>query len=83
MLAMQTLYTAAHCGNVQAGLQRFGPTRVNALQAYTIVYSNDAPAAKAGASTTLTVLVDNTDNPPSNLYIDGAHLHLLMMGHAV
>ena len=52
---------------------------MNAVQANTRVYSNGSPAAKAGASTTLTVLVDNTDNPPSNLYLDGAHSHQLTM----
>ena len=55
------------------------PTPVSALQANTLIYSNDSPAAKAGASTTLTVLVNNTDAPPSDLPLEGAHLHLLMM----
>ena len=59
------------------------PTPVYALQANTLIYSNDSPAAKAGASTTLTVLVNNTDAPPSELYLDGGYLHLLMMVHTV
>ena len=73
--------TAAQCGNLQAGLQTLVLTPLNTLQANTLIYSNDSPAAKAGASTTLTVLVNNTDAPPSDLYLDGEHLHLLMMVH--
>ena len=75
--------TAALGGHLQTGLQTLVPTPVYALQANTLIYSNDSPAAKAGASTTLTVLVNNTDAPPSDLYLDGEHLHLLMMVHTV
>ena len=75
--------TAAQGGHLQAGLQTFVPTPVCALQANTLIYSNDSPAAKAGASTTLTVLVNNTDAPPSDLYLDGEHLHLRMMVHTM
>ena len=75
--------TAAQCGTLHAGLQRFELTPLIALQANTLIYSSDSPAAKAGASTTLTVLVNNTDNPPSNLYLDGEHLHLSMIPHTV
>ena len=53
------------------------------MQANALIYSNDSPAAKAGASTTLTVLVNNTDAPPNDLYLDGEHLHLLRMVHTV
>ena len=64
---------------LQAGLQTPVLTPVYALQANTLISSNDSPAAKAGASTTLTVLVNNTDAPPSDLPLEGEHLHLLMM----
>ena len=59
------------------------PRPVSALQAITLIYSNDSPAAKAGASTTLTVLVNNTDAPPSDLPLEGAHSHLLTMVHTI
>ena len=68
---------------LQGGLQAPGLRPVSALQADTTIYSNDSPAAKAGASTTLTVLVNNTDAPPSDLPLEGAHLHLLMMVHTM
>ena len=63
--------------------QTLVPRPVNVLQANTLIYSNDSPAAKAGASATLTVLVNNTDAPPSDLPLEGAHLHLLMMVHTM
>ena len=66
---------------LQGGQQTPVPRSVSALQANTLIYSNDSPAAKAGASTTITVLVNNTDAPPSDLPLEGAHLHLLMMVH--
>ena len=53
------------------------------MQANTLIYFNDSPAAKAGASTTFTVLVNNTEAPPSDLYLGGEHLHLLHMVHTV
>ena len=72
-----------NAATLQEGLQSPVPRPVRALQANTLIYSNDSPAAKAGASTTLTVLVNNTDAPPSDLPLEGAHLHLLIMVHNV
>ena len=68
-----------NAANLQVVQQILVPRPVNVLQANTLVYSNDSPAAKAGASTTLTVLVNNTDAPPSDLPLEGAPLHLPMM----
>ena len=75
--------TAAHAATLQGGLQTLVPRPLCALQSNTLIYSNDSPAAKAGASATLTVLVNNTDAPPSDLPLEGAHLHLLMMAHTM
>ena len=68
-----------NAATLQGGLQTPVLRPLSALQANTLIYSTDSPAAKAGASTTLTVLVNNTDAPPSDLPLEGAHLHLLMI----
>ncbi|CAK0782794.1 hypothetical protein CVIRNUC_005989 [Coccomyxa viridis] len=61
--------------NPSVGLGLFSFT---VRKAITLIYSNDSPAAKAGASTTLTVLVNNTDAPPSDLPLEGGTVTVLL-----
>ncbi|CAK0782792.1 hypothetical protein CVIRNUC_005987 [Coccomyxa viridis] len=63
---------------VGVGAFTFTVRKANAL-----IYSNDSPAAKAGASTTLTVLVNNTDAPPNDLYLDGGTVTVLLGSQSI
>ena len=42
------------------------------MQANTLIFGSTPSATLPGATTTILVGVNNTDNPPSILYLDGA-----------